>query len=101
MSPSVEPVYDERSTAMLIMIIIICFLIALTVMFLHLWLESRSTIKLLKSENQEDKPTTPQLDKSTKEEELIIEQYKNLNDDEKLIIKQMLNSLNKNSQDKE
>ena len=43
--PSVEPVYDDRSTAMIIMVIVICVLAVLCIIFLYLWLENRHSKK--------------------------------------------------------
>lgn len=93
-TPPVKPTYDDRTTAMIIMVIVICVLALLTILFLYLWLSNRRSNK---SKNSPEMPVA----KPLKEEDKIIQQYKNLNRKNKEIIKQMLNSLNQNSQEKE
>ncbi len=100
LTPPVEPVFDDRSTAMTVMLIVIVLLIlaiiiAVTVLARKLSIQKRT--------HKQDLLIWQQLlsEKLPQEEQYILNKYRSLKDSDKQTIKQMLNSLNDNRLDKE
>lgn len=87
--PSVEPVYDDRSTAMIIMVIVICVLAVLCIIFLYLWLENRHSKK--DNERSVDIKNDEQL---TEIELQVISEYRKLDKQYKELVNNTIQTLN-------
>lgn len=87
--PSVEPVYDDRSTAMIIMVIVICVLAVLCIIFLYLWLENRHSKK--DNERSVDIKNDEQL---TEIELQVISEYRKLDKQHKELVNNTIQTLN-------
>ena len=94
--PSVEPVYDDRSTAMIIMVIVICVLAVLCIIlvmdlmiFLYLWLENRHSKK--DNERSVDIKNDEQL---TENELQVISEYRELDEQGKELVNNTIQTLN-------
>lgn len=90
MTPSVEPVYDDRIIVIGIMIFVIVLLFTTTMWFLGLWLSNRKS-------NKENNTTVAQPKPTTTTEIEILEQYNKLNNKDKALIKNMIKTLNENN----
>lgn len=92
MTPPVEPVYNESTTTIIVLITIICFLIVIFLIFLCLWLNSRH--------NNTERLNQPNQTEISQDEQQLIDKYRRLKNSDKNVINQMINSLD-NKSDKE
>lgn len=89
--PSVEPVYDDRSNAIWIMVVIICALLLLTIIFLYLWLENRSSKKEDEKRNENSLNDVSHL---TESELQVISGYRKLDNAGKELVNNTIQTLN-------
>lgn len=89
-SPAVRPVYDDRSTAMLVMVIAICFLVVLCFVFLCVLLGKRHSNK--HSEN--DSSIQANDGQVTESEKQVISEYRKLDSAGKELVNSTIQTLN-------
>lgn len=88
-TPPVKPVYDDRSTAMIVMVVIICCLIALCILFLYLWLENRHNKK-----DNERSVDIKDIEQLTENELQVLSEYRKLDEQGKELVNNTIQTLN-------